>query len=157
VLRHAQARCARTRRLARPGEKTGAARTSRGVNAMPNLNAVEIKAFVPAKDYALSRRFYQDMGFTMASDGGGIAFFHRGESSFLLQDFYVQQHAENFMMHLLVEDVHAWWSDLQARDLGGKYGVSLTPPGLRPWGMVDFTVTDPSGVLWRVAQNVPAH
>jgi uncharacterized glyoxalase superfamily protein PhnB len=24
-----------------------------------------------------------------------------------------------------------------------------------PWGMRDFTLFDPSGVLWRVAQNVP--
>jgi uncharacterized glyoxalase superfamily protein PhnB len=123
----------------------------------PNLRAVEIKAFVPAKDYAVSKRFYQDMGFAMASDGGGVAFFHHGDSSFLLQDLYVQTHAENFMMHLLVEDVHAWWSDMQARGLAQKYGTRISEPELRPWGMIDFTLVDPSGVLWRIAQNVPSH
>jgi predicted lactoylglutathione lyase len=40
---------------------------------MPNLRVTEIKAFVPAKDFALSKRFYQDLGFTLASDGGGVA------------------------------------------------------------------------------------
>lgn len=32
---------------------------------MSNLKTVEIKAFVPAKDFALSKRFYQELGFTM--------------------------------------------------------------------------------------------
>ena len=35
---------------------------------MENLNAVEIKSFVPAKDFELSKRFYQRLGFEMASD-----------------------------------------------------------------------------------------
>jgi hypothetical protein len=47
-----------------------------------NLTPVEIKAFVPARDYALSKQFYADMGFTMASDGGGVAYFHRGHVAF---------------------------------------------------------------------------
>lgn len=74
-----------------------------------NLKSVEIKAFVPAKDFELSKRFYQDLGFTMASDGGGIAYFHHGDHcAFLLQDFFVKEFAENLQMHLLVEDVQAW-------------------------------------------------
>ncbi len=58
---------------------------------MATLKTIEIKAFVPAKDYALSKRFYKDMGFAMASDTGGIAYFHCGATSFLLQDFYVKE------------------------------------------------------------------
>ena len=27
------------------------------------------------------------------------------------------------------------------------------PPDERPWGMRDFTIADPTGVLWRIAQN----
>ena len=34
---------------------------------MEELESVEIKAFVPAKDFELSKKFYQDLGFTMAS------------------------------------------------------------------------------------------
>ena len=30
------------------------------------LTVTEIKAFVPAKDFELSKRFYQDLGFTIA-------------------------------------------------------------------------------------------
>jgi len=121
---------------------------------MPTLRAIELKAFVPAKDYALSKRFYQDLGFTMASDIGGVAYFHHGHASFLLQDFYDEAAAKNTMLHLLVEDVEAWWNQVRAADLEARYGVRIGPVELQPWRMRDFVVTDPAGVLWRIAQNV---
>jgi hypothetical protein len=94
----------------------------------PNLRITEIKAFVPAKNFELSKKFYQDIGFTLASDGGGIAYFHVGNASFLLQDFCADGFAENFMMHLLVENVEVWWKHI--------------------------SLIDPSGVCWRIGQNV---
>lgn len=121
---------------------------------MANLEAVEIKAFVPAKDFDLSRRFYTDLGFTEAWASEDMAYFHAGNSSFLLQKFYVKEHAENFMMHLLVQDVEAWWQLVESRQLGKKYGVRVNPPEDRPWGMRDFTIDDPTSVLWRIGQNI---
>ena len=29
------------------------------------------------------------------------------------------------------------------------------PPEQRPWKMRDFVLIDPSGVLWRIAENTP--
>jgi len=72
------------------------------------METVEIKAFVPARDFELSKRFYQDQGFTVASSSADLAYLHAGPSSFLLRRFYVAEHADNFMMHLLVQDVAAW-------------------------------------------------
>lgn len=120
---------------------------------MTNLRITEIKAFVPAKDFALSKRFYQDLGFTMASDGGGVAYFHFGGVSFLLQDFCAEGLAENFMMHVLVEDVDAWWAQVQRSGVVATYGVTLGPIEAQPWRMRDFCLFDPSGVLWRFGQN----
>ena len=114
----------------------------------------EIKAFVPAKDFARSKQFYTDIGFTMASDGGDIAYFHFEQASFLLQDFYVQTHADNFMMHLLVKDVEAWWQRIHDARVVETYGVTLSQIELQPWRMRDFCLTDPTGVLWRIGQNV---
>ena len=121
---------------------------------MPNLRVTEVKAFVPARDFELSKRFYQDLGFTMASEGGGVAYFHHDHSSFLLQDFCVDDHIKNFMMHLLVESVDDWHQKISESGIADKYKVKLSPVELQPWRMRDFTLYDPSGVLWRIAENV---
>lgn len=120
---------------------------------MTNLRVTEIKAFVPSKDFEVSKQFYKDLGFTMASEGGGIAYFHFGHVSFLLQDFCAESLAENFMMHILVEDVDSWWNHVQTSGVLSKYGVKVTSLEAQPWRMRDFCLYDPSGVLWRIGQN----
>jgi uncharacterized glyoxalase superfamily protein PhnB len=120
---------------------------------MSNLKVTEIKAFVPSKDFELSKQFYKDLGFTMASEGGGIAYFHFGHVSFLLQDFCAESFAENFMMHILVEDVSAWWNQVQQSGVLTKYEVRVTELENQPWRMRDFCLYDPSGVLWRIGQK----
>jgi len=121
---------------------------------MASLKSIEIKAFVPAKDFALSQRFYQDIGFTKASEGGGVAYFYHRESSFLLQDFYLAEHAQNCMMHLLVHNAAAWHVRLVETRIPERYGVQLTALTTQPWGMRDFALSDPSGVVWRIAENL---
>ena len=121
---------------------------------MNSLNTIELKAFVPAKDFELSKQFYQDIGFTLASDTDGIAYFHHENVSFLLQNFYRKELADNFMMHLLVANVDAWWKKIQERKIAEKYGVKILPPEQRPWRMRDFVLLDPSGVMWRIAENI---
>jgi uncharacterized glyoxalase superfamily protein PhnB len=119
-----------------------------------NLRVIEAKAFVPARDFDLSKQFYRDIGFEMASEGGGVAYFHHGHASFLLQDFCVEEHVNNFMMHLLVEDVDAWHKTIIESGIPEKYKVRVGSVVLQPWRMRDFELFDPSGVLWRIAQNI---
>ena len=119
---------------------------------MRNLTAIEIKAFVPAKDFELSKRFYQDLGFTVAWSSDALAYIRHGNTSFLLQEF--QQGIDNFMMHLLVEDVDAWWSHIQEQNIIQKYGVMIEPVSDKAWGLRDFAISDPSCVLWRIGQNI---
>ena len=121
---------------------------------MHALTSIEVKAFVPAKDFALCKQFYQDLGFELAWSSDDLAYFRNGASSFLLQKFYKKEHADNFMMHLLVEDVEAWWRHVQSQGLAAKYGVRAEPPADRPWGIRDYVIIDPTGVLWRIGQNI---
>ena len=58
------------------------------------------------------------------------------------------------MMHLLVEDLESWHQQVLANDLSGKYNIKISDVIEQPWGMLDFTIHDPSGVLWRFGQNV---
>jgi uncharacterized glyoxalase superfamily protein PhnB len=86
------------------------------------------------------------LGFVLAWSSDDLAYLRHGNSTFLLQNFYNKTHADNFMMHLLVQDVDAWW----------RYGLTAEPPADRPWGMRDFVIVDPTGVLWRIGQNTSA-
>ena len=119
-----------------------------------SLRVIELKPFVPARDFALSRHFYGELGFTERSEGEGIAYFLHDEASFLLQDFYNKELAENLMLHLLVEDVDAWHARVASAGLAQRYGVKVSEIAQQPWRMRDFALWDPSGVLWRIAQNV---
>ena len=118
------------------------------------LKTIEIKTFVPAKDFQLSQQFYQDIGFEKRSEGGGVAYFCVEHCAFLLQDFYVQTYADNFMMHLQVEDVAAWYAHIQQSGIAEKYGSKISALVDQPWRMRDFVFNDPSGVLCRIGQNI---
>lgn len=119
-----------------------------------NLTCDDIKAYVPALDFSLSCQFYKEMGFDTAWQTTEMAYFYNGECSFLLQNFYNERHAKNFMMHLLVPDVAAWHKHLLYLGLPEKYSVKITEPELKPWQLIEFTVYDPSGVIWNIGQEV---
>ena len=45
-----------------------------GDNSMPELVAIELKAHIPARDFEVSKQFYQDIGFTLCWSTGGPSF-----------------------------------------------------------------------------------
>jgi hypothetical protein len=127
---------------------------ARDNQARDNHAVVELKAFVPARDIDVSKQFYVDIGFTIASDDGDVVYMLCDTVSFLLQGYdFVEAAATHTEMHLLVESVDAWHHRLDAAELAERYDVTLTPIVEQPWRMRDFTITDPSGVTWRIAQN----
>jgi uncharacterized glyoxalase superfamily protein PhnB len=71
----------------------------------------------------------------------------------LLQDFFGEEHAANYQIHLLVENVDAWHE--KAKAVAQRFNVKVGEPENQPWAMRDFTLFDPSGVLWCIAQNIP--
>lgn len=118
-----------------------------------NLTAVELKAFVPARDFARSKAFYLALGFEIPWASEDLAHVRCGRVAFLLQRFYVPEHAGNFVMHLLVENADDWHARILAAGAIGEFGASVSEPRDQPWGIRDFTLTDPSGVLWRIGHN----
>ncbi|MEP7042416.1 MAG: VOC family protein [Dokdonella sp.] len=116
------------------------------------LVSIEAKAFVPARDFALSKRFYEALGFELEWSSPDLAGFRHGSSAFLLQNFHVPTCTENFMMHLLVERVDDWWRHVAS--VAATFGTAVEAPQDRPWGMRDFPLVDPSGVLWRIGQPI---
>jgi 2-C-methyl-D-erythritol 4-phosphate cytidylyltransferase len=111
----------------------------------------QIKAFVPARDLAVSRSFYEALGFTINGDYGDVLHLQRGATMFLLQAFYEPAHASNFVMSLLTDDLDAWYA--MALPVAERFGTKIEAPGWKPWGLRDFVLLDPTGVLWRIAEN----
>ncbi|MCQ9373968.1 VOC family protein [Methyloversatilis sp. XJ19-13] len=120
-----------------------------------NLDPVEIKAFVPATDLELSRRFYLALGFEVSWTDDRLAYVRHGHVSFLLQAFDAPAFARQFQMHLLVADVNDWHAHVVSTDIARRFGVSVGGPEDRPWGMRDLVLFNPAGVLWRIARNLP--
>ena len=113
-----------------------------------------LRPFVPARDFERSKQFYADLGFRIEPLGDKLAEAHLSEHSFLLQDYYVEQWAGNFVMHMLVDDLDAWWAHIASLDLASRYGVqSPRAPKLESWGLVVAYVFDPCGVLWHIAKR----
>jgi glyoxalase/bleomycin resistance protein/dioxygenase superfamily protein len=111
------------------------------------------RAFLPARDLALSCAFYESLGFDKLLDGD-VAIFGIGATSFILQRRYEKAWAENCMMQLMVDDLDSWWKHIESLDLATRFGV--TPPkapAMQPWGLRVAYVIDPSGVLWHIAQR----
>jgi hypothetical protein len=112
-----------------------------------------LRPFVPAKDFDVSKRFYQAMGFTVTHEDANIAILKLGSWSFLLQNFYAQAFAENCMVQILVRDVDAWWASNSPDKLVGAFGVKPPkPPAMQSWGLKVGFIFDPCGVLWHIAE-----
>jgi catechol 2,3-dioxygenase-like lactoylglutathione lyase family enzyme len=111
------------------------------------------RPFLPTKDFDLSKRFYEALGFEKLLDGD-VAIFRAGSGGFILQRHYEKDWAEDFMMQLMVDDLDAWWDHINALDLAGRFGVRPPKaPAMQPWGLRVAYVVDPAGVLWHLAER----
>jgi hypothetical protein len=101
--------------------------------AIGELKTVEVRAYIPSKDFALCKQFYQDFGVEPCLVIGWFGLLSERVSSFLRQKFYNKEHADNFMKRLLVEDVDDRWRHVQALGIVSRYDVRAEPPANRPW------------------------
>lgn len=112
-----------------------------------------MRPFMPAKDFDVSKRFYEALGFEKVLDGE-VAIFNAGSGGFILQRHYQEDCAGNFMMQLMVDDLDAWWGHIESLELARHFSVPPPrAPEMQPWGLRVAYVIDPSGVLWHVAQR----
>lgn len=125
------------------------------MNTIPSGTEL-VRPFLPTRDFDLSKRFYEALGFEKVLDSE-VAIFNAGSGGFILQRYYQKDWAENSMMHLMVDDLDAWWRHIVGLDLTSQYGVQPPkPPAMQPWGLRIAYVSDPCGVLWHIAQRPEA-
>jgi uncharacterized glyoxalase superfamily protein PhnB len=121
----------------------------------PRPAASDLKVFVPAKDFALSKRFYAALGFHANWEEGDLAEFELWGVRFLLQNLYHPIWAGHFMMHVRVDDAAAWARHAQSVIASGDYpGTKVEGPRDESWGFRVTYVWDPSRVLLHFAEPI---
>jgi uncharacterized glyoxalase superfamily protein PhnB len=122
----------------------------------PRPAANDLKVFAPAKDFAVSKRFYAALGFSANWEEGDLAEFEIAGVRFLLQNLYEPTWAGHFMLHVRVDDAAAWARHANAVIASGDYpGARVEGPRDESWGFRVTYVWDPSGVLLHFAEPHP--
>ncbi|WP_179006817.1 glyoxalase [Winogradskyella forsetii] len=121
------------------------------------LKPKSIRPFIGAKDYAISRQFYQDLGFEEVVVSPNMSVFRTGEFAFYLQDAYVKDWVDNTMVFLEVDNVENHLENLKKSGITEKYDtLRCSEVVYNDWGN-EFFLHDPSGVLWHIgAFNIVA-
>jgi len=107
----------------------------------------DFKVYMPAKDFEQSKRFYLELGFVMSPGWGGTADFELSGHRFRLQDYYVKDWANNFMVVMNVDDVAAWHRRAQSIVDSGEFKNAHVKPIEAVNHALVLHVIDPSGVL----------
>jgi hypothetical protein len=116
--------------------------------------ATTLYPFVPSgPNFAASLEFFAALGFERSWENNGLAGLRFGGAYFILQNINLPEWQRNQMITLEVGDLDAYWSELEALDLGTRFpGVKLRAPTEFPWGR-EIHITDPAGVCWHVRQS----
>lgn len=118
------------------------------------LTINDLKAYVPAKDFEMSKQFYVALGFNISVGWGGTADLELGGFSFRLQNYFVEDWANNFMVVMGVDDLEAWHQRALDVVQGGQFEGARVKAPQRVDGSLVLHVIDPSGVLLIFVQTL---
>ncbi len=111
-----------------------------------------IRTFIGSKNFKVSRKFYQDLGFQEIITSEKMSYFKLNEFGFYLQDYYVKDWVENSMIFLEVENLENHYNSIKNLKIEEKYdNVRLSKIQSNKWGN-EFFLNDPSGILWHVGE-----
>lgn len=114
--------------------------------------AKSIRPFIGAKDFEVSRRFYNDLGFTETVLFPSMSVFKNGDIAFYLQNADIKDWIDNSQVFVEVDNVDEYFKGLTSLELSTKYeGVRLVPVRTFDWGKECY-LHDPSGILWHFGQ-----
>jgi len=114
------------------------------------MNIKKLRAFVPCKDYELSKQYYQELGFKILWQDNDLCQMGSKEYDFFLQNYFNKELAENFMLQMYVEDLESLFE--KAKSLVKKYpNTKVRDIFDAPYGKT-FHLLGPSGELWHMCK-----
>lgn len=111
------------------------------------MDVIDIKAFIPCKDFDVSQSFYSEIGFNSEYVSEDLMLFENGDCFFFLQRFYNEELANNFMLQICVADIVAAHTLCSK----SKHKTKITPVQQASWGKV-FYLWGPAGELLHITQ-----
>ena len=111
------------------------------------MDVIDLKAFIPSKNYEVSKSFYAEIGFSSQYVSEDLTLFQNGDCCFFLQRFYNEELASNFMLQICVSDIHG------AHHLcsNSQHKTKITGIQQESWGKV-FYLWGPVGELLHITQ-----
>jgi hypothetical protein len=114
---------------------------------MTSPKILDLKTYVPAENFEESKQFYRALGFELTEAWRGDFDCRLGTAQFRLQNYYVKDWADNFMMQFGVDDARAWYEHIKPIVDSGRFkNVRVTEPE-EVEGALVIHAWDPSGVL----------
>ena len=112
--------------------------------------AVDVTPILPVTDMDRAQSFYEAAGFEVGRYDGGYAFVSWADRSVFDLGLVEGSDAgtSNAACYLIVPDPDGWHGRLLA------VGLPVGPVEDQPWGMREFTVTDPDGNRLRIGRGV---
>jgi hypothetical protein len=116
---------------------------------MKRAGGIDVTPTLPVSDMAEAIRFCEAAGLDVESYDGGFAFVHLNDQSVFDLNLVAEMdpsanHAGCYIVTPVVDDWHG-------RLVAG--GLPVTPIADMPWGMHEFTLTDPSGNTIRIGRS----
>jgi hypothetical protein len=116
---------------------------------LPRAGGIDVTPTLPVADMTTAVLFYESAGFEVQRYDDGFAFVHlHDQSAFDLNLVPGTDPARNGAgCYIILDDVDGWHEQLVAA------GLPVTAVEDMPWGMHEFTLTDPSGNDIRVGRG----
>src|SRR6187399_1620939 len=117
------------------------------------MKFLSLQPFVPSgNDFASSKEFFQQLGFSIRWDAGDYVSFEKDECKFILQKFNNKEFAENFMITVGVTNVDELRKNVIEKKLPEKFGIRISEASEQPYGR-EVNIIDIAGVCWHFVQQ----
>jgi len=112
------------------------------------MKFLSLAPFVPSgSKYEDSKQFFQELGFSLNWDAGGMAGFSADGCNFILQNFEKKDFAENFMLSVRVTGAEEFRNMVLEKKLPERFGIRIGQVTQQPYGK-EVNIIDIAGVCW---------